>query len=357
MILTSTFPFTTSTFTLFSKSSTSPSRNTQHHDRHLTDRLFYSLWRASQLRGHQACGRSDKPTAEIIMSQFRSSQPDVSFAPRGGTRWDSERFELERDRARMSRFDEPRTTSREIALRPRPRERSVDDVYERRGPKGYEEVDYHRDERFYDEEPRYSREPSRPRGQSIKIELDRERDMIRSPSPPRRAPVRPGILRRQSSLDTFDRKPFPRREEYGPPARLRDVRPPEFAREPLPYRRALPPPRRYDREIEVAEPDFYGDDNYRPYPERVREREIIRTRRRSTERSKSREKSVKSSRSSSSSSSETEVVVKDEFPKKGKTRMPARLVHKHAIIQLGYPFEEEVSRDQPYTRRKKLANV
>jgi hypothetical protein len=34
--------------------------------------------------------------------------------------------------------------------------------------------------------------------------------------------------------------------------------------------------------------------------------------------------------------------VRSEFPKKGKTRMPARLVSKRAIIDLGYPFEEEV---------------
>jgi hypothetical protein len=33
---------------------------------------------------------------------------------------------------------------------------------------------------------------------------------------------------------------------------------------------------------------------------------------------------------------------RSEFPKRGKTRMPARLVSKRAIIDLGYPFEEEV---------------
>ncbi|KAM3074161.1 hypothetical protein ACMFMG_003019 [Clarireedia jacksonii] len=34
-------------------------------------------------------------------------------------------------------------------------------------------------------------------------------------------------------------------------------------------------------------------------------------------------------------------IVNAEFPKKGKTRMPIRLVSKRAIIDLGYPFEEE----------------
>jgi len=32
----------------------------------------------------------------------------------------------------------------------------------------------------------------------------------------------------------------------------------------------------------------------------------------------------------------------DEYPKAGKTRIPARLVSKKAIIELGYPYEEEV---------------
>ena len=174
-------------------------------------------------------------------------------------------------------------------------------------------------------------------------------------------------MRRQSSLDTFDRKPLTRfveREEYGPPARYRereeyheelyrdDVRPPVLTPIPLPRTRALPPPRRYAErdfreyeEIKVAEPDYYGDDDYRGVPERVREREIIRRRRRSrskeSKRSHSVRGSVRSGSVSSSSSSEAETV-RSEFPKKGKTRMPARLVSKRAIIDLGYPFEEEV---------------
>lgn len=266
---------------------------------------------------------------------FRASAGDVGYAPQ---RWDSERFAAERDRARLSRFDD-RSRDREIAIRPRARERSVDEIYERRGPRGFEEERYHSDTRYFDEPP-FAREPARPRGGQSFV-FEKERETFRSPSPPRRSAPRPGLLRRQSSLDTFDRRPFParfEREEYGPPARMRDVRPPEFVRNPVPVRRALPPPSRYDREIEVADPDFYGDDNYRPYPERVREREIIRTRRRS----RSRDRSVKGSvRSDSSSSRETEVV-KSEFPKRGKTRMPARLVHKNAISDLGYTFIEEV---------------
>ena len=189
------------------------------------------------------------------------------------------------------------------------------------------------------EEPRY-----RPRRESVTIEKEREREVY-SPSPPRRAarPPRPGLIRRQSSLDTFDRRPLPRfyeREEYGPLARREDVRP-AYVPRPIPRYQALPPPRRYVErdfeEIKISEPDL-RDDDYRPYPERVREREIIRTRRRSRSRSLSSR-----SRSSSSSSTSSEEVVIKKFPRRGKTRMPAKLVSIKAIIELGYPYEKEAS--------------
>lgn len=272
----------------------------------------------------------------MYRDQYRASAGDLGYG-RGGSRWDAERFTLERDRNRYGgdRFEERDTRITTVAGRGgRPRERSADELFDRRGPpRGDYEEERIRERVYYDEpeEPRFAREPlpiRRPRGQSITIEKEREREYF-SPSPPRRAP-RPGLLRRQSSLDTFDRRPF--REEYGPPARRADYRDP-YERVPLPPSRALGPPRRfvereYD-EIKIAEPDFYGDDEYRGYPERVREREIIRTRRRS--------------RSNSSGSSDTETVVsRAEFPKRGKTRMPAKLVNKQAIIELGYPFEEEV---------------
>ena len=289
-----------------------------------------------------------------------------------GERWDTERFTLERDRNRYGGESRERFEERDSRFLRSPdfgraRERSVDEIYERSGPRGFEEDKYERRE-YYDE-PRMERERpfGRERGPSITIEKEREREYYQSPSPPRRAPARPAFLRRQSSLDTFDRKPmtrFVQREEYGPPARYRerdeyreeiyrdDARPPPFTPIPLPRTKALPPPRRYAErdyreyeEIKVAEPDFYGDEDYRGFPERVREREIIRRRRRSRSKeskaSHSVRGSVRSDSVSSSSASETETV-RSEFPKKGKTRMPARLVSKRAIIDLGYPFEEEV---------------
>jgi hypothetical protein len=249
---------------------------------------------------------------------------------RGGDRWDSDRFEQERDR-----------DSRFARSGPAPRERSVDEHYEhyeRRGPRGFDDDrDRYEKRIYYDDEPRYSRD--------VTIEKEREREYY-SPSPPRRQPARPGYLRRQSSLDTFDRRPlarFSEQEEYGPPARY-DPRPPPLTPIPLPRSRALPPPRRYAErdyeEIRVAEPDFYGDDEYRGFPERVREREIIRTRRRSRSRESRVSHSVRSS--SASSRSSVDESVRSEFPKKGKTRMPARLVSLKAIRDLGYPYEEEV---------------
>jgi hypothetical protein len=290
-----------------------------------------------------------------------------------GERWDTERFTLERDRNRFVSDTRERIEERDSHFLRSPafgraRERSVDEIYERRGPRGFEEDKFERRE-YYDE-PRMEREMpfGRERGPSITIEKEREREYYQSPSPPRRpSAARPSFLRRQSSLDTFDRKPltkFVEREAYGPPARYReredyreelyrdDARPPPFTPIPLPRTRALPPPRRYAErdfreyeEIKVAEPDFYGDEDYRGFPERVREREIIRRRRRSlskeSKKSRSVKGSVRSESSSSSSSSEAETV-RSEFPKRGKTRMPARLVSKRAIIDLGYPFEEEV---------------
>ncbi|KAK2626168.1 hypothetical protein QTJ16_004430 [Diplocarpon rosae] len=324
---------------------------------------------------------------------YRSSGGDLSYGGRGGgggaQRWDSERFAQERDRARFEgrgggggggfaereRFEERDIGLGRVLGGRGARERSVDEIYERRGPRAFEE-DRYESRQYHDDGPRYA--PERPfgrdRGASVTLEKERERDFFeREPEPlPRRGGNRPAFLRRQSSLDTFDRKPLTRfverehREEYGPPARYReDLRAPPLPPLipiPLPRTRGLPPPRRYyEREyedIEIAEPDYYGDESFRGYPERVREREIIRRRRRSRSRDShgtshggtshaghsvkgSAKGSVRSSSTSSSSSEETTISVRSEFPKKGKTRMPARLVHKGAIIDLGYPFEEE----------------
>lgn len=294
---------------------------------------------------------------------YRSSTGELA---RGGDRWDRDRFTQERDRDRYDdereRFEE---RDRFVSRGPggQQRETSVDDRYERRTARPWDD-DYGRERRgrYDDDAYRPRRSPPPEVERSVYVEKERE---YRNPSPARR----PTMLRRQSSLDTFDRRPVPKffdREEYGPPARREDYRP-EYRPEPyqpipLPRSRALPPPRVYaerdSEEIRIAEPDRFGDDDFHRVPERVREREVTRTRQR-TNRSGSRSSrnsrasrahthrsshkgSSRSSSTSSSSSGGTTVTVKSEYPKKGKTRIPARLVSKRALIDLGYPYEEEV---------------
>lgn len=285
--------------------------------------------------------------------------------------WDRERFLYERDRDRHGderiRYEED---DRYYRGGSRHRDLSVDDRYERRTSRPYEDDVVIRDSRrvYYDDEPRHA-----PRHRSPPAELERDRRVVierervaRSPSP-----NRPAFLRRQSSLDTFDRRPrgyHVEEERYGPPARIprEELRPRPYEVVPLPRARALPPPRRFaDREyydeIRVSDPDYYGDEEFRTYPERVREREVIRTKKRDVSPSVKSTKSSRTGRthshrastvrshsrsstgtsSSSSSSGGTTVTVKSEYPKKGKTRIPARLVSKRALIDLGYPFIEE----------------
>jgi hypothetical protein len=288
---------------------------------------------------------------------YRSSTGDLVR----GDRWDRDRFTYERDRDRYGdereRFEE---RDRFVTRGPggRARETSVDERFERRTSRPYDD-DYVRDRRYHhDDDYRPRRSPPPEFERKVFIEKERE---YRSPSPPRR----PGtLLRRQSSLDTFDRRPLPKfyeREEYGPPARRGDYRPEPYQPIPLPRSRALPPPRVYAErdyeDIRIAEPDRFGDDEFHAYPERIREMEVARTRTRrnrsgsrSSRRSRARthhsgsvRSSSRSSSTSSSSSGGTTVTVKSEYPKKGKTRIPARLVSKRALIDLGYPFEEEVN--------------
>ena len=234
-----------------------------------------------------------------------------------------------------------------------------------------------------------------------------------SPSPPRigKAP-RPGMLRRQSSLETYDRLParFFDREEYETPIRrgdyhhlprLRRLPPagtsPQYFDEPSPrrglyydtpetqpsasgrvdpFREAAPlsglPARRYFHDdAKISEPVWHADEEFHPVKEKevVHERESRRSRRsrrrgRSRSHSSSRSRSPDSpttaittkkshatanvsrsrscsSSSSSSSSSSDASTIKNKYPKKGKTRIPARLVSKRALCDLGYPFEED----------------
>ncbi|RAK99210.1 BAR domain-containing protein [Aspergillus ibericus CBS 121593] len=136
-------------------------------------------------------------------------------------------------------------------------------------------------------------------------------------------PPRPRLLRRQSSLDTFDRVPSRKIDEYyysdfpprAPPS------PPPMRRRGS-FHRAREPD--YYEEIRIAEPEYYGDEEYREFRERER---IVERPRRSV--SRFRERMVE------------EVDVEKPYPRKGKTRMPRKLVHTSAIREFGYPYEEE----------------
>ncbi|KAI2626997.1 hypothetical protein GGS26DRAFT_562350 [Hypomontagnella submonticulosa] len=291
----------------------------------------------------------------------RRIDDDLAYGDSFGERWDKSRFVLESDRNRQAtekdRFEE---RDRLFARGPggRVRETSVDERFERRPSRPWDD-EPRREKRYYDEGPRFRRSP--PPELERRLVIDRERDRererereFRPPSPPRR----PGqLLRRQSSLDTFDRRPLPRffeKEERELPIRRDDHRPEPYKPIPLPRSRALPPPRLYAErefdEIKISEPDRFGDEEYHAYPERVREREIVmRRKRRDSDASKSthrRSVSHASTASDDSSSSGGTTVksvksVRSEYPKKGKTRIPSRLVSRTALIDLGYPFVEE----------------
>ena len=245
-----------------------------------------------------------------------------------GERWNTERFNRERDGRQVierDRFEEherylpPRAGGREGAAQgfhsPPPRATRAERFEER--------------DRFFEEE-RFGPPAQKPAGRQQRYYEEEDIDIFddnasRGPEPlgrkgyeARRNPPRPGIIRRQSSLDTFDRRPLPRYPRE----------PPEIIPMPGPGRYRRSPPR-YERdfeEIRIAEPDYYGDDDFRRYKER--EVSTVRRRRGAEPEFEERES--------------FEVEEEEPFPRKGKTRMPAKLVNKRAIIELGYPFEEEV---------------
>jgi hypothetical protein len=106
-------------------------------------------------------------------------------------------------------------------------------------------------------------------------------------------------------------------------------------RPPSPRR---PPQPRYDErsydDIRVQDPDYYGDDGFREY----REREWVSSKRRNSSPSPDR-------RTVREETFEKEEIKEEKpYPRRGKTRMPKRLVHTKVLFDLGYPFYEEVRR-------------
>ena len=245
----------------------------------------------------------------------------------GGERWNMERFNRERDGRQVIERDRFEEHERYAPPRPSGRETAVEDFH---SPRFAHAERFEERDRFFEEE-RFGPPARRPAGRQPRYYEEEDIDNFdsspnRGPEPLRRkgyeagrALPRPGLIRRQSSLDTFDRKPLPRYPRE----------PPEVIAMPVPGRRRRSPAR-YERdfeEIRIAEPDYYGDEEFRGYKER--EVSTVRRRRGPEPEFEDREN--------------FEVEQEEPFPRKGKTRMPGRLVNKRAIIELGYPFEEEVS--------------
>lgn len=241
-------------------------------------------------------------------------------------RWDPERFNRERGgRQQILERDIYEEHDRFVPAPRRPQKACDDFDYPpppgRRGERAVEKDHFFAEERYgpparraprhkhyYEEEEIDSFEESPDRGAGRMMPFDRG-------FPARRAPPRPGMIRRQSSLDTFDRKPRYPRE------------PPEIIKMPAPRRPRTPP--RYEREIDdirIAEPDYYGDEEFRGY----KEREVIIDRRRGGPDGFEEKETF-------------EIEEEKPFPRRGKTRMPGRLVNTRAVIELGYPFEQEAS--------------
>ena len=113
------------------------------------------------------------------------------------------------------------------------------------------------------------------------------------PIPRPRPRPRPQIIRRQSSLDTFDRRPFPR---YGDQYHI-----PADVPVPLPIRRPRSPPRERDRYRERE----FEEIRYRDLePQSFEEYEDIRIRREKSSGPQRRKSAAKSAASTSSSSFE-----------------------------------------------------
>jgi hypothetical protein len=249
------------------------------------------------------------------MAQFRGG-PRYSDDTLGFTevppRWDAERFTRERE----IRYSGP------VLERERPYEgygRRVEERYAtppRREEPRFEEKFYAEerygpparrvDRQYYEEDEIYSRRP--PVGGAMV-------PYRRPEAPP---PPRPGIIRRQSSLDTFDRRGPRRFDDYGPPPA------PPFP-EPIPPR--APP---------YAEPR-YAEREYDDREYRYKEREWV-----------TRKRDDSSSRDGFEREEFREEVIEEvgerekPFPRRGKTKMPRRLVSTKVLYDLKYPFYEEV---------------
>ncbi|KAI1946335.1 hypothetical protein LOZ12_002663 [Ophidiomyces ophidiicola] len=236
------------------------------------------------------------------MYRYGDPTVDAPAGGAGGSRWDTERFLRERD-VRHEPGRRERRSAVEVIDRVEKRAPSLVDDYlnaqEKYGPPA------RRPERVYEDAHLVS-------NAAAIVPFKEHRRSSRSP------PRKPKLLRRQSSLDTFDRAAARYasdyyqydRDDYGPPLA------------PVTARRHSPPPEPDIDSVRVAEPDYYGDEEYR----RMRGRD-----RSATPRGRSyslREEIVKER-------------VERPYPRRGKTKVSKRLVHPRALNDLGYAYEED----------------
>ena len=204
---------------------------------------------------------------------------------------------------------------------------------------------------YYEEEPRLSRsrrpdfldEPSQAEIAGRALAPYRRTSIHeRDAEIPVRRPPRPKYVRRQSSLDTFDRRPLPR---YGDQVYEEEYRPHQYVPRQIPIRSREPnlynPPRQF-REHEYESVHYHHHDHS---DSDTHSKISVHQNRNKASRSV-KSKTVRSSSSSSSSSSSgvtaTTLKSRKKIGKRGKTRIPKRLVKKEVIINFGYPYDEEV---------------
>lgn len=308
---------------------------------------------------------------------YRRSDHDLAYGDEGPKpqRWDRDRFERVRARSRgpglreKSRFDE----EDRFGSRGERRDFEFDERIDRRGPRGrFEERDrYQEEDRFKSRKSsfRNSRPPEffeedRYRGgrelAPYKDRWDKDNEL----------PSRPAPMRRNSSWDSFDRRPGPRQDErpemklsvrvgqghnqgqeHEEEIRYRDddrrYRDDDrFHRDESRYReepRYFREPEPYDRYHDRG-PGYRDRQPYEDYRDariiKETEREYVR---RAPSRSRERSERRESDSFEEISRSEASPPRKHKKEKRGKTRMPKRLVQKRVILEIGYPFEETVS--------------
>lgn len=261
------------------------------------------------------------------MAYYRRSNDfldeDLAYGDLPPNRWDRDRFERARyeERDRFERAPVREREVREVIVEDRPRGRYEDRVYfddisppPRFASRVRREI---YDERIGEVERDRALLPYRRRDE---FERERERDVVIDIE---RGP-RPGLIRRQSSLDTFDRRGG------------RFVRELEVVRRPSPPRGAF-----VEEEIKIKEREREGPLGEVRDVEITREREVIKTGDRGRARSIISE-ARSGLRSASSSSSSTSIVAERLIGRKGHTKLPKPQFRRFAIERFGVAFTEEV---------------